>query len=564
MANENWLLTYYQQIKEGSVIVGKWIRLLYEKIIQDLEDRSYFFDQKKADRVIRFIETFCHHSKGKLAPQNVRLEPWQKAQLSCMFGLVDKNGLRQYREVFDLMGRKCGKSLIASGVAEYMVYGDGEPGADTYFIAPKLDQADIVWSCFTQSIQNEPDLNRLTKKRKNDLYVPSTNTSIKKIPFAEKTSDGFNPHFAVCDEIGAWAGVAGLRQYEVLTSALGSREQPIILPITTANYVSEGIFDELYKRSTQFLLGNSKETRLLPFLYQIDDVGKWNDINELRKSLPNLGVSVSVNFILDEIAKAEASLSKKAEFLTKYCNIKQNASTAWLSSQDIARSFPPNHKTIKDFENCYALGGIDLSVAVDLTAAVVLIEKGGIIYYFTQFFMPRSKLDEASARDGLPYEIYVKRGLLTLSGENQVDYRDVYDWFVGLLEKHRIYCLQIGYDAAMAAYLVQDLETYGFHCEKVRQGPNLTGVINDTEGLIKDGLLQCADDNDLMKVHWMDSALKIEDDTNRRKLIKISKNAHIDGVAALLDAMCMRHNHWEELQGQLKNEEDDEENDESV
>ena len=555
MDSDNWLLTYYQQIQDGSVTVGKWIRLLYERLIQDLEDKVYFFDQKNANRVIRFIEAFCHHSKGKLAPQNVRLEPWQKAQLSCMFGLVDGNGLRQYHEVFDLMGRKCGKSLIASGVAEYMVYGDGEPGADTYFIAPKLDQADIVWSCFTQSIQNEPDLNRLTKKRKNDLYVPATNTSIKKIPFAEKTSDGFNPHFAVCDEIGAWAGVAGLRQYEVLTSALGSREQPIILPITTANYVSDGIFDELYKRSTQFLLGNSHETRLLPFLYQIDDVNKWNDINELRKSLPNLGVSVSVNFILDEIAKAETSLSKKAEFLTKYCNIKQNASTAWLSSQDIARSFPPNHKTLKDFENCYALGGIDLSVAIDLTAALVLIEKGGIIYYFTQFFMPRGKLAEASARDGLPYEIYVKRGFLTLSGENQVDYHDVYDWFVGLIEKHRIYCLQIGYDAAMAAYLVQDLENYGFHCEKVRQGPNLTGVINDTEGLMKDGLLQCADDNDLMKVHWMDSALKIEDDTNRRKLIKITKNAHIDGVAALLDAMCMRHNHWEELQSQLRNEE---------
>lgn len=554
MANDNWLLAYYQQIKEGSVIVGKWIRLLYEKVIQDLEDRSYFFDQRKADRTIRFIESFCHHSKGKLAPQNVKLELWQKAQLSCMFGLVDGNGLRQYREVFDLEGRKCGKSLKASGTAEYMIYGDGEPGADTFFIAPKLDQADIVWSCFTQSIQYEPDLNRITKKRKNDLYVASTNTSIKKIPFAEKTSDGFNPHFAVCDEIAAWAGVAGLRQYEVLTSALGAREQPMILSITTANYVSDGIFDELYKRSTQFLLGNSQETRLLPFLYQIDDVNKWNDINELRKSLPNLGVSVSVNFILDEIAKAETSLSKKAEFLTKYCNIKQNASTAWLSSQDIARSFPPNHKTLNDFENCYALGGIDLSVAIDLTAAVVLIEKGGIIYYFTQFFMPREKLAEASARDGLPYEMYVKRGLLTLSGENQVDYHDVYDWFVGLIEKHRIYCLQIGYDAAMAAYLVQDLENYGFHCEKVRQGPNLTGVINDTEGLMKDGLLQCADDNDLMKVHWMDSALKIEDDTNKRKLIKITKNAHIDGVAALLDAMCMRHNYWEQLQGQLRNE----------
>ena len=155
----------------------------------------------------------------------------------------------------------------------------------------------------------------------------------------------------------------------------------------------------------------------------------------------------------------------------------------------------------------------------------------------------------------MPYEAYIKRGLLTPSGESAVDYHDVYNWFVRLIEEYRIYVLQIGYDKYSAQYLIQDLEAYGFHVEKVSQGSNLTGVINDTEGLIKEGRLQCADDNDLMKVHWLDAALKIEDETNRRRLIKISKNAHVDGVAALLDAMCMRHNHWEELQGQLRNEE---------
>ena len=275
----------------------------------------------------------------------------------------------------------------------------------------------------------------------------------------------------------------------------------------------------------------------------------------MRKSIPNLGVSVSVDYILEEINKAEGSLSCKAEFLTKFANVKQNSSTAWLSSADIARSFPPNNYTLADFRDCYALGGVDLSIAVDLTAATVLIERGGVIYYFTQFFMPRSKLEEATARDGLPYGIYVQRGFLTLSGENAVDFNDVYRWFVSLVEEYRIYCLQIGYDKYTAQYLVQDLDKYGFHMESVVQGPNLTGVIIDTEGLMKSGRLQCANDNDLMKIHWLDAALKIEDETNRRKLIKISKNAHVDGVAAILDAMCMRHNHWEEYSAQLKNEE---------
>lgn len=555
LTRNNYILAYYQQIEDGTVTVGKWIRLLYERIIQDLENKVYFYSQKKADRAVRFIENFCHHSKGRLAPALVKLELWQRALISCIFGLVDENGLRQYREVFCVVARKCGKSLLASGIAEYMVYADGERGADTFFLAPKLDQADIVFSSFWQSVSCEPDLTRITKKRKTDLYIESTNTSVRKIPFSERKSDGFNPHLTVCDEIAAWVGEAGLKQYDVMTSALGAREQPLILSITTANYVNDGIYDDLYKRATSFLLGNNREKRLLPFLYQIDDVSKWDDINELRKSIPNLGVSVSVDYILDEIAKAEGSLSCKSEFICKFANVKQNASSAWLSAVDVGKSFPPNALRLEDFKDCYALGGIDLSVAVDLTAAVLLIEKGGVVYYFTQFFMPREKIPEATARDGLPYEAYIKRGLLTPSGESAVDYHDVYNWFVRLIEEYRIYVLQIGYDRYSAQYLIQDLEAYGFHVEKVSQGSNLTGVINDTEGLIKEGRLQCADDNDLMKVHWLDAALKIEDETNRRRLIKISKNAHVDGVAALLDAMCMRHNHWEELQGQLRNEE---------
>ena len=299
MNNENWILRYYQMIQDGSVTVGKWIQLLYEKIIQDLENKVYFFDQKKANRVIAFFEKFTHHSKGRLAPQLVKLEIWQKALLSCAFGLVDENGFRIYREVLVVMGRKNGKSLLASGIAEYMAYADGEPGADCYFLAPKLDQADIVFNDFWQSVSAEPDLMKITKKRKMDIYIESTNTSIKKVPFSEKKSDGFNPHLTVCDEIAAWIGENGIRQYTVMTSALGSREQPMIFSITTANNVpGEGIYDELFKRATSLLQGNSREKRLLPFIYQIDNVEKWNDLNELRKSIPNMGVSVKTDYIL--------------------------------------------------------------------------------------------------------------------------------------------------------------------------------------------------------------------------------------------------------------------------
>ena len=540
-------------IEDGSVTVGRWIRLLYERIIQDLENKAYFFDQKKANRAIRFFEQFCHHSKGKLAPQLVKLEVWQKALLSCVFGLVDENGVRVYREVFVVMGRKNGKSLLASGVAEYMAYADGERGADCYFLAPKLDQADIVFNDFWQSISAEPDLMKITKKRKMDIYIESTNTSIKKVPFSEKKSDGFNPHLTVCDEVAAWVGEQGIRQYGVMTSALGSREQPLILSITTANYVNDGIYDELFKRGTSFLQGNSREKRLLPFLYQIDDTSKWNDLNELQKSIPNLGVSVSAAYILEEIAKAEESLANKAEFLCKMACIKQNSSQAWLNAQDVKKCFG-NDLTLENFRHTYALGGIDLSLAVDLTAAVIVIEREGVSWFDTMFFMPANKVDEATQRDGLPYRIYAQRGLLTISGENTVDYHDVHNWFRMLEKDYEILPLKVGYDRYSAAYLVQDMEADGFSMESVSQGSNLTGVLIDMEGMIKDGRLRCINDNDLMKVHMLDAALKFEEGTNRRRLIKMSAKQHIDGMAALSDAICMRHNYYEELQAQLSNE----------
>ena len=551
-AAENWILRYYQAIEDGSVTVGHWIRLLYERIISDLENKVYFFDQKKANKAIRFFENFCHHSKGKLAPQLVKLEAWQKALISCAFGLVDENGIRIYREVFVVMGRKCGKSLLASGIAEYMAYADGERGADCYFLAPKLDQADIVFNDFWQSISQEPDLMKITKKRKMDIYIESTNTSIKKVPFSEKKSDGFNPHLAVCDEVAAWVGDQGIKQYAVMTSALGSREQPMILSITTANYVNDGIYDELFKRSTAFLQGNSREKRLLPFIYQIDDLDKWNDLNELQKSIPNLGVSVSASYILEEIAKAEESLANRAEFICKFACVKQNSSMCWMNARDIAKCFG-EVRTLESFRHSYALGGIDLSIAVDLTAAVIVIEKDGISWFETQFFMPANKIDEATARDGLPYRIYAERGLLTICGENTVDYHAVNDWFRMLEHDYEILPLKVGYDRYSAAYLVQDMQADGFDMESVSQGSNLTGVLIDMEGMIKDGRLRCMSDNDLMKIHLLDAALKFEDGTNRRRLIKINPRSHIDGVAALSDAICMRHNYYEELAGQLSN-----------
>ena len=553
MTSKNYILIYYQQIKDGSVTVGRWIEKWYEYIVHGLEEKRFFFDQKKASRAVAFIQQYCRHHEGPLAPQLIRLEVWQKALISVLFGIMDVHGLRQFRESLVVMGRKNGKTLLDAAIAAYMTFADGEYGGRIYFIAPKLDQSRLAFEAYFQMLSKDPQLARLAKKRRTDVYVAESNTSAMPVAFSEKKTDGLNPSYVSLDELASWRGDAGLKQYEVFKSALGARSQPLMFGISTAGYENDSIYDELMKRATAMLNGTSQETRLAPFLYMIDDVDKWNDIDELRKANPNLGVSVTVDYMLEEIRIAEGSISKKTEFLTKYCNIKQNSSMAWLTAQDVKKCFG-GEMTLEDLRHSYALGGIDLSLAVDLTASVVCIEKDGVTWFDVMFFMPANKVEEATARDGLPYEIYRQRGLLTVCGENTVDYHAVHDWFRMLEKKYEILCLKVGYDRYSAAYLVQDMEADGFSMESVSQGSNLTGVLIDMEGMIKDGRLRCIGDNDLMKVHMLDAALKFEDGTNRRRLVKMNARSHIDGMAALSDAICMRHNYYEEMAAQLSNE----------
>lgn len=541
---------YVQAIESGKEKAGRWVRLFYQYIISGLDSGKLFYSEKKASKAIRFIETFCHHCEGR--SDLLKLELWQRAAVSVIFGIVDAEGLRQFREVIIVVARKNGKTLFAAAIIAYAVFLDGEYGAKVFCVAPKLDQAELVYSAFWQTIEQEPELKALIKRRKTDLYIAETNSSVRKIAFNAKKSDGFNPHLVVCDEIASWPGDKGLKQYEVMKSALGSRRQPLILSISTSGYENEGIYDELMKRSTRFLLGDSRETRLAPILYMIDDVDKWKDIEELKKANPNMGVSVSEDFYREEIAIAESSLSKKAEFLAKYCNIKQSSSQAWLSAQAIERASGPA-LSLEDFRNCYCVGGIDLSKTTDLTACSVIIERAGRLNVFSRFFMPAAKILENAERDNVPYMAYVERGLLIPSGENFVDYKDCFDFFKGLVEKYQIYPLKVGYDRYSASYLVQDMKQYGFHMDDVYQGYNLTPVIQECEGLINDQTIYIGD-NDLLKVHLLDTALQRDALTGRCRPVKVNPSAHIDGAAALLDAMTVRQKWYGEIGEQLKNE----------
>ena len=538
-------------------MVGKWIRMLYDVLMQGISENRWFYDDRLAHNAVGFIERFCHHYKGQLAPRRIRLDLWERAGIESIFGIVDGEGKRQFSQVFWPVGRKQGKTLIAGGIGTYMGFAAGEYGSEIYYLAPKLEQADLAYSALEFNVHAEPELDAITKSTKyRGLVIQETNTIIRKLAFTSKKSDGYNPMFYCADEVAAWPGVNGLRQWEVMASGTGARREPLGLAISSGGYENDGLYDELMKRGTAFLMGNSREQHILPIIYMIDDPEKWDDLTELKKSLPGLGISVSEEFIRKEIDTAHESISKEIEFKTKYCNIKQNLSTAWLRAEDIEKAFGW-HKPMEQLAKKYCVVGIDLSQTTDLTSCCLICEVDGILWVHSHFWLPNKRLEEATKRDGIPYEIYIKKGFLSLSGEEFINNDDVLLWCMDLVKTWKIYPLMVGYDRWSAQDLVAKLEKKHFHTDSVTQGFNLSSVSDTFEGMLREGRIRDMDDNGLLKIHMADAAQQMESNTEnahpRKKLVKISKNAHVDGVAAILDAMAMRQFKWDKLGARLEN-----------
>ena len=556
MTEESAILQYWNEIQSGGINAGKWIKLLYDVILQGLTEHRWYYSHERAENAIGFIERYCHHYKGKLAPQRIKLSLWERSTICLIFGIVDDNVRRMFVEVFLVIGRKQGKTILCGAICTYLAF-CGEYGSECYALAPKIDQSDLLFSAVEYNVHAEPELDSITKSTKyRGLYIQETNTTIKKLAFSSKKSDGYNPMFWSADEVAAWPGVSGLRQWEVMVSGTGAREEPLGIALSSGGYENEGLFDELMKRGTGFLMGHSREKHLLPILYMIDDPEKWDDLEELEKSLPGLGESVSREFIRKEIDIAHESISKEIEFKTKYCNLKQSMSTAWIKAEDINKMFGWR-KPMEELKGKYCVGGIDLSQVIDLTAAGFICEIDGILWTKAHFWIPKNRLEEATKRDGVPYEIYIRKGFLSLSGEEHVDFNDVLKWFMDLVKKYKIYPLMTGYDRWSAAELIQAMTNKHFKCDSVTQGFNLSNVADNFESLLREGKIRDMDDNDMLKIHLADAAMKMESAADRahprKMLVKISNKAHVDGTAMLLDAMAMRIFNWDKLGSRLMN-----------
>lgn len=238
----NYIREYYNKIQSGEVVVSEKVSKVYKKLLHEIEHPGkHIFDEKKAERPIEFIERFCKHSKGEWAGHAIKLELFQKAYISALFGFIDKDtGLRRFRETLFMVGRKNGKSTLLAGIALYMLIGDHEPGAEIYSVATKKDQARIIFDETRNMVSQSPQLRSLIRKRKTDLYCDSVMGKMQALGKNSDTLDGLNSNCVIMDELH---GVRDRNLYEVLKQSQSARRQPLMIMITTAGTIRECIFD---------------------------------------------------------------------------------------------------------------------------------------------------------------------------------------------------------------------------------------------------------------------------------------------------------------------------------
>ncbi|WP_304958097.1 terminase large subunit [Faecalibaculum rodentium] len=549
-----YLQEFKQDIADGKYVLGQWMQLNIQYVEKCLSEGKCLYDPLKAEKKIRFIETQCRYVEGRSGP--FLLESWQKYIVACIFGLVDEDGFRHFTEIVLIIGRKQGKSTFAAALEMTIAYTEPELGMQLYNLAPKLQQANIIYDQTLLMIAKNKTASKLGKKRRSDFYIAKTNTKISPLAFNSKKSDGFNPYFACFDEFAAWEGVKAVDMWNVMLSAQGGRHDPINLACSTANFIDGGLYDELFPRCTSVLLGTSEEENLLPFLFMIDDIQKWDDVQELKKALPNLGVSFFEKNLQKEIRKAHASPSYKNEFICKYCNIKMNTVAAWIPQEAMRLSQGDVIKP-EDFQRMACVGGVDLSQTTDLTSACVVINFEGVNYVYSHFWIPAGRLKDLTERDNVDYSAMVSHGFLSLSGDKFVDYKDVTKWFVDLRKEYKLNILVIGYDRYSSTYFVDEMKQQGFLMDDVNQGTNLSPILTEFEGLIMQGLIQTGT-NGLLQSHIRNTAIKREADGKRMRMLKISETKHIDGMAALIDALTVKSKYNDQykwiLEGNKKRE----------
>ena len=547
----NPILEYWEEIEKGNINVGDKIRRTYKKVVKDIKyPGEYFYSPKRGNHILEFAENFCRHSKGKCGGKRVKLELWEKAHLATVFGFIDIEGNRKYRESILIVGIKNGKSLLASIVGLYMLTADGEMGPEVYAVATKKDQSKIIWLESKRMVRKSPALSKRVRSLVAELDTDFNDGVFKPLASDSDTLDGLNIHCVLMDEIHQWK--QGKALYDIMADGVSAREQPLVYITSTAGTIREDIYDQKYDEAEMVINGYDdpegyKDEHLIAFIYEINNRKEWTDESCWEKANPGLGTIKNKQTLKDKVEKAKKNPLLVKNLLCKEFNIRETSSEAWLTFEQANNT---ETFSVEDLKPRYGVGGVDLSSTTDLTAAKVLfkIPESEKIYTLSMYWIPEDLVEKRITEDKIPYDIWIEKGYVRTCKGNKISYKDVKAWFVEIQEKYDIYINMIGYDSWSAAYFVEDMQEYFGKTAMIPiiQGKKTLSQPMKNLGADLENNLIVYNNNPVDKWCLCNTAVDIDRNDNIQPIKTSKPRRRIDGTAALLDAYVVLQNNYNE------------------
>ena len=550
----NPILEYWAKIQSGEEVVSEKVRKTYQKVVQDigLKVTMYYYSPKRANHILEFAENYCKHSKGKFGGQPVRLELWEKAHLATVFGFIDIEGIRKYRESVLIVGKKNGKSLLASIVGLYLQVGDNEPGPEVYAVATKRDQSKIIWGESKRMVKKSPALRKRIKTLVAELVSDFNDGVFKPLASDSDTLDGLNVHGCLMDEIHQWK--QGKALYDIMADGTTAREQPLIYITSTAGTIREDIYDQKYEEAERVINGyfdenGYKDEHFIAFIYELDNRKEWTNPACWKKANPGLGTIKSLEQLTSKVKKAQANPALVKNLVCKEFNIRETSSEAWLSFEQLNNT---DTFDLAELRPRYGIGGADLSSTTDLTAAAVIFMVPGDrhIYALGMYWIAEELVEQRVKEDKIPYDLWIEQGLVRTCPGNKVHAKYVTEWFLEVQNELDIYIPWVGYDSWSATYWVEEMKgTFGKESMiPVIQGKKTLSSPMQQLGVDLESKLVNYNNNPITK--WCLANTAIEEDKNGNiQPCKTSKRTkRIDGTAALLNAYVVLQDRLAEYQ----------------
>lgn len=525
---------YAKDVLSGEVVACVYIKQACQRFFDDLEhghERGLYLDEEEAQAACDFYPMFCCHIKGKWAGTPIILEPWQAFGVVNVFGWkYRETGKRRFRTVYEEVARKNAKSTKSSGVALFMAGFDGEGGAEVYSAATTKDQARIVFNDAKQMVLKSPHLKRRFGTYKNNIHVINEASKFEPLSSDANTLDGLNVHCGIIDELHAHKT---REVYDVIETATGSREQPLLYAITTAGSNKLGICYEVRTYATKVLGGQVEDDSFFSVIYTLDDGDDWQDESTWIKANPNLHISKNVDDMRRLAKKAAEMPTARANFLTKHLNIWVNSAESWMNMDKWDKS-PAVHAD--ELLTSYpAWCGLDLSNKLDVAAFVMVFrDQAGEFHLKSRFYLPEDTVEAKSRTIGNMYRVWAESGYLTLTEGNVIDHDYIEDDIRALCAEYDVQ--EIGFDPWGGTQLANSLFGDGFPMIEVGQTvKNLSEAMKEVEALVHAGKLHHGDNPVL---NWMASNVVARVDKNENVFpFKEHPDNKIDGMSALFTAL---------------------------